>query len=395
MPWTCRKDVPSTIYGTETEDNNDAGLKRLVTELKARKLVTVSADQEGILEALADFGVRPSAQYDAPGLEASRLFDRSDGTDYYYLFNNGKSELSTTVNFEGDGVPFILDAWTGEVIPAAKYTAAGGSVAIPVILSGEESKIVAICATSAQSGFPVPEDRHVVSVSGGSVFYKNGKIVFQSNDPGKHNIDFSDGSRKTVAVGKSMKVMDLSGGWDLTLYSFGPDDSPANLDEKKELIDPTRSKRTKLVYKDISLVPWNMLPATDAQLAQLSTIFKKVGGMKDVSGIGYYTRSFTLPADWKEEHGAVLNFDHGEDMVTKITVNDHVVDRIDQLGDRLDIGDYLKAGENTLEIKLDTTVKNRVSLEIGPPTQANPENTGNTDNGLTSVRLVPYAQVVL
>jgi len=395
LPVVIYQEAPSTVYGTETADNNDADLQRLVAQLEGRRQVAVASDQEGILAALAGFGVRASAQHDAPGLEVSRLFDRSDGTDYYYLFNNGKGDLSTTASFEGDGVPYIMDAWTGEAIPVARYTANGGSIAIPVALSGEESKILAICATPSQSGFPTPEDRHVVSVSGGSVLYKKGRMVFQSNDAGSHAIGFSDGSQQTVAVEKSMGAVDLSGGWDLTLYSFGPDDSPENLDERKELIDPTRSRRTELVYRNISLVPWNALPAADAQLSQLSTIFKTVTGMKDVSGIGYYTRSFTLPADWEKQHGAVLYFGHGEDMVTKVSVNGQVMDRIDQLGDRLDIGDCLEAGENTIEIKLDTTVKNRVSLEIGPPTRANPENTGNTDNGLTSVRLVPYTETAL
>ena len=61
-----------------------------------------------------------------------------------------------------------------------------------------------------------------------------------SNMVGTDTVKFSDGTTKEITIDETMAEIDLSGeGWNLQLDSYGPDDSPENLDENGELIDPT------------------------------------------------------------------------------------------------------------------------------------------------------------
>jgi len=186
--------------------------------------------------------------------------------------------------------------------------------------------------------------------------------------------------------------LDINSGWDLQLDSFGPDDSTANLDAKGEMINPTRSKRTTLNYPGTDLVSWNQLTVSEQQLAELSTPFAQVEGMVDISGIGYYRTSFDLPANWNNT-GATLRIAHGEDMITRVTVNGQVFDRLDQLRDELDIGDSLKAGANDIEIKIDSTLRNRISLETGNVKAFFVTGELKADVGLTGLTIQPYREV--
>jgi hypothetical protein len=180
--------------------------------------------------------------------------------------------------------------------------------------------------------------------------------------------------------------------WSLRLESFGPDDSANNLDEKGEMIDPTRHKRTVLEFTDIGLQPWNELSVAESDLSSLGSKFNAVTSMSDVSGIGHYSRSFTLPAEWESTRG-ILRIAHGEDMITAVTVNGVTLDRINQFVDEVDLLDTLRPGEdNVIEIKLDTTLRNRISLETGSFKPRYVTGELQTANGLTSVVLEPYRQ---
>lgn len=83
--------------------------------------------------------------------------------------------------------------------------------------------------------------------------------------------------------------------------------------------------------------------------------------MSQVSGIGRYSNTFQLPASWTGADGALLSLTHGNgDMVVAVTVNGHTVNTIDQVTNTVDVGPYLQSGANTIVVKLDTNLGNRV-----------------------------------
>jgi hypothetical protein len=81
--------------------------------------------------------------------------------------------------------------------------------------------------------------------------------------------------------------------------------------------------------------------------------------------------------------GALLSFTHSNgDMVVAVTVNGHPIDTIDQVTSTVDAGPYLQPGANTIEVKIDTNLGNR----IGRATQT---------YGLTGVSFQPYTETAV
>jgi hypothetical protein len=101
--------------------------------------------------------------------------------------------------------------------------------------------------------------------------------------------------------------------------------------------------RKAMVELDLQgLKPWPEIPA-----------------LQNASGIGTYTATVDLPTGWSGAHGAVLSLGEVFDTFT-LTVNGKGVP-IDQISAVADIGSYLKAGRNTITVRVATTLNNRLA----------------------------------
>lgn len=81
--------------------------------------------------------------------------------------------------------------------------------------------------------------------------------------------------------------------------------------------------------------------------------------LKDVSGVGTYTTNFELPADWKSGLGAVLQLGEVLDSFT-LSVNGNKIP-VNQIGATAEVGQYLQGGTNDIEVRVATTLNNRLS----------------------------------
>ena len=113
--------------------------------------------------------------------------------------------------------------------------------------------------------------------------------------------------------------------------------------------------------------------------------------MSQVSGIGTYTTTFTLPEGWTDANGAYLQVGSTNGSIALIYVNGELASGIDTRTLRVDISDQLVEGENTIEVKLATTLTNRM-LERGYSQGSwNEEFPTVQDYGMTGeVSIVPY-----
>lgn len=373
LPVILKNSDPNRIYGTEKGEDTIANLVAAMNTLKGLDNVkSVSTDEE-LFAALDGLGISSSARYaSASGLEASHRQDSAG--DYYYLFNdNSEAAMKTRVTLEGTGVPYQLDAWTGEIRPIAEYTAADGSVTIDLELDAKNAVIIAVAPAGGE--FPAVQDKHAVSSSGGTVSYCGGAVTHRAGEAGSYSVKLSDGTTASINVGAVKPAVSLTN-FDLSLESWGPDEAVND-------VNPTSSKKTTLNFADIGLTAWSELPVTQAQLNDLG-----VAGMADVSGIGRYTTTFALPENWSEQDGANLVFSvHENDMLVSVTVNGTTLDCIDTFASSLDLGHFLKAGENTLTIQIDSTLTNRFNA-----THSTADRTGH---GLISASIEPYFETNL
>ena len=427
----------SSIYGTDSATDSVASLAAAYSNLltvtyNGQSIVKVVSNQQEVLDDLATRNLAADSAYNQSGLETTHYLDGVDGTDYYYLYNNtqpnnsgmvnpgnGKNfktgEIQTAVTLKGTGTPYALDAATGTITPIASYTVNdNGTITVPVFLSGAESVIIAIAENIAE--FPAAPTVHALCTTDGDVVYTNNQLVFKADEAGTYHIQLSDGTTKTVVVEASPSdyVVDTTG-WTLDFTSYAPDRTAGNLDTAGFNItsttytlykDPSATIRTNVIFNNVSLGDIGDISASSEQLTAMD-----IDSMKNVSGTGYYTKTISLPSDWDNSTGAILDLSYHRDEVTAIIVNGTDVGLVSNITDQVDIGKYLVAGqENIIKIKIATNLVNRTLYEnpwagdgttydvLGTGTGGKPVQLGLTSrnaNGLTAVSLLAYKNVVL
>ncbi|MFT4082219.1 MAG: glycosyl hydrolase [Nocardioides sp.] len=362
------------VYGTGGSGASgaaaaDAELAAALTSLEDQDNVVLAPTQKEVRALLGSAGVQPDAAHSLAGLETSHRSDSSG--EYYYLYDaDTANAVDGPVTLTGSGTPYLLDASTGEVTPVTDYTRSGDKVTLDVDLAARNSEIVGLITdTTGLTKAPAP---HAVATTAGSVVLADGKLALRTEAAGSATVTLSDGTTRTVTSVAPPSAVDLGDGWSLDLDSWGPD-ADANV------VDPTLSAVSHVSFDDVSLGSWNDLAATSAQLDTLG-----VDSMAEVSGIGTYSRSFTLPASWTSADGYRLRLDHGDgDDIASVTINGHVIDSVNQFTNTVDVGKWLKAGANTISIKLDTSLGHRAGT--------------STDQtyGLSGIEVTPYVDTLL
>ncbi len=396
----------SKVYGSNVED--DAVLAEKFAELLEMDNVIQANSVEDVKQALADVNVTPYAQYETAQLETTMYTDKADGSNYYYMYNNAYPENSgmmgndqaseykgeekaikdAVITLAGKGVPYKLDTHTGEITQVGAYIVNDDNTVTFEMdeLYGGDSVIY--CVTEDTENFPA-ESIYVTEADGDVVRTEDG-VALRSNEAGSYTFTLSDGTEASADVEKILDTLDLTdASWNLLIHSYGPGE-----DEN----DPSVSKITDVDFGEQKLGKWKDIAATEDQLNELG-----VTDMLYVSGVGEYTTTVTLPEDWSDTTGAYLDVTYGKDQIGEITINGTALDA-NNASDRVDLGGYLVSGENTLTIKLSTTLYARMyaansgyeGRDFGMGTGfMQPEDPEAFYDGLLSVTLTPYTQVAI
>ena len=323
---------PNQVYGTSRGDNTDEAVAAKFSELLTKDNV-YGVDEDDILTARTELleilqaTVTPSASYDCQGLEVTSLVDDSDGTNYYFFFNEkdlnyeeaGESSsggfnpgmgsdyskkdfsaLTTAVTLKGTGTPYLVDPMTGEITPVAEYTVLeDGRVQFDLSMEALNTMIVAV--TENTTDFPAPVAQVKEATGEGELVYVDGETLYRSETSGDSAvISYADGSWKTAAVGEVPAKIELGGDtlWNLDIESWGPD---AEVNE----YDPSLSKKVNITAGETALKLWKELTISEEELAKTGASSAEV-----LSGIGTYTKTITLPDTWPDDMGATLTFEH-------------------------------------------------------------------------------------
>lgn len=362
---------PNKTTGNTPQD--DAALKAVIAELLALDNVHQVADQAAVPGKLAEIGVQPAADpSEESGLLSVRRVDEATGTDYFFLYNQGMvgapsgnpagyqynfeggwacvtpgittgcvdqgEPVAMEIALEGDGYPFRLDASSGEITPIAEYRVEGDRVVVPLQLGVDEDTIIALADDPVRFGGNAP-GVHVTSTeaNGGAVVDADGRVVVRADAQGNYSTALSDGRTVSTPVGQVVPSVDLSTAtWRLDVEDW----KPAN--DYATTFGPAATETDKSVVSvEIdALKPWREIP-----------------GLENASGIGTYSTSFDLPK-WGKTDGAYLDLGRVFDTYT-LTVNGEPVP-VDQLDTRVDVTEYLVQGENAIEVRVASTLINRL-----------------------------------
>lgn len=333
LPIVVLGDWTHAISTGQVSAVESAAVAATVTELLAQPTVRVVSDQLQIPDALAQLGVRPAVQYASSTLMTVHRVE--GGTDLYYLANARHAENRKLVPIDQtvlltagspDAVPFRLDAWTGAVTRIAEFTRQGNAVSVRVELNPGESTVVAL----ADPGWgDEPAAVQIVSSDADSVSVQGRTVRLRASVAGPVQATTADGDTLTASIGPVVAPFDLTQ-WSLDVEDWRPGATTTSI-----------SKPTVSLELD-GLVSWSALPA-----------------VQDASGIGHYSTTFVLPQSWNPDCGAVLDLGTVNDTF-RVWVNGHRVAPAGMLTSRLDLGDLLRAGENTLEVEVATSLINRL-----------------------------------
>ena len=361
LPVIFLGNAPATASNTRS---TDADIAAATEALLAMDNVAQVATQEEALARLAELGVKPYAAYAQADLRTLMRED-ADGSRYYYLYNNSEEDIAVPVTFSGSGTPYILNAWDGSVTPVAGYAASETGVTTTLYMDANDAIIVAL--TEDTEAFPAPVDNAIVSANVEAVTV-DGEAALRVRESGTVTAEYADGAtvEQEVTVAEPIDL-DI---WDLTIESWGPDKSTEAIADTVKV--PVEIGETELKV-------WAELSVSDEQLESAG-----LASMQDIAGIGTYT----IEVELEQLDGAFLVLEHDDDMVTSILVNGEPVSDLAANSERYDLGSSLVEGTNTIEIKLASTLLNRIRPEDGMFATQEPGV-----YGITSVQIVPYALV--
>jgi hypothetical protein len=322
---------------------------------------TRSVAEAGVGAALAELGVVRDVEHaDSTVMHVRRVLG---DVDLYYLANARHAENRRLNRVTQDvwltatdrrSVPYLLDAWTGDVTPVAGYQRDGDRVRVAVDLVPGQSTIVVLAE---------PEDRvPAVVASSGPVRREGRSVVLRATAAGAQSATTAAGRTVTTTVDRVRDPI-VPSSWELTVEDWQPGSSATST------VRPT--KRVTLT----ALVPWSQVP-----------------GLEDVSGIGRYRTVVDLGRDWDDDRdGALLELGEVTDTF-QVSVNGRRLAPCDPLDTTVDLGHALRRGRNVIEVEVASTLLNRLRT-VTPAVYG---VAARQAYGLLGpVRLVPYVEAQL
>lgn len=335
LPIILIGEAPADVPGLQQLEARRATLHSAYAQLAQYRNVVRVADEAAALAALPATGLKPALGYS----KVSRvlgLMREAGRTNYYYFLNDTDADNALSVSLRGTGTPLRINLWDGTVEPVPLYAQQDGRTEIPLRFRGSEAIVLALTSDPALC---TPPAAHATA-SDAELCYVNGKLAVRATGAGRYGALLGDGTAASVEVEAVAAPRELAN-WSLSVESWAPGASA------------TETRKSTIEVALPALTAWTNIPALHA-----------------VSGIGRYRTTANVPAVgpgqglWLEL-GAVGG-------TYRVLVNGKPLPPGNQFYPRLDIGRYLKAGDNTIEVEIGTTLNNvllanHITSHFGPP----------------------------
>lgn len=291
---------------TGHNDGNDEELAKVVEEIKALENVRVVESEADTYEALQELGVRPRAEQVTSNENILTAMRKADDASYLYAYNymyEETEDYTGQISVDGTYIPYVLDTWSGEV--------------------------------SALAGYEVTDGRTILNID-----LAPGDTVVYVLEPSE--------TAETVEAAESSEEHISLTGWNLTVDSYEAGEKIERTEENPE----TGVTTTEVTYD----TNHNMIEAGTLEELVAWKDIPAVG--ENVSGIGIYTNTFELPEDWDNTQRSIYFSADSINLGTaSVYVNGEKVSvNMDKM--EADLSDAAKAGENTIEVRVTSSLKN-------------------------------------
>lgn len=317
---------------TPFNDGSDAALVEVMDELRGLDTVReasvadmpaggyFSSDPGGyddnVLEQLQDLGVAPYSGFTEPNLQLlTQTRQDVDGNQYLYVYNYDdgsyahnshreeirNAEIGTNIKTDivqnGQYIPYLIDAWTGEVTEIADYEWRDGKTVVPIDLDYNDVELLAFEKVDAQK-------LHVVSTNADTAYTTPDGVIARAGQSGEVSMELSNGDtyEEAVTVPDAYDITD----WDLTVESWRPHGEAGDL-VRTETVDGVTTTNRKTSTE---------ITRIDAHLDTLETWdnIPEIG--QAVSGTGHYEATF----DWDAAAASGAYLDFGDSLEESMEV---------------------------------------------------------------------------
>ncbi|MDQ7905692.1 glycosyl hydrolase [Phytohabitans sp. ZYX-F-186] len=316
LPVVFVGDLPSATPGFHDAAARDAELRRVIGQLAKRPTVHRVAELDAVPGLLARLGVRPAAAHATDSADVLSVRRTDPTTDFYYLFNQRSWAAEQRLTLTGEGWPYELDTWTGEITPLTDYRRTRDGVVVDVALEPADTKVIAL-STRRDETF-----RWTAATERGPTVARN------------------DGLAPVLLDDWTLQVESWSRG-----ASGLPGDTTRTSLRAVPLVAGERG----------ALPPWSAITPANGYDVDLG----------DASGVGTYTSTFTLDRSWGGVRTAYLDLGAVVDTAT-VTVNGTRIPALNPQDPRhIEVGHLLRPGENTMTVRVSSTLLNAVRVAPG------------------------------
>lgn len=298
---------------------------------------------DSLLKALDALSVKPRVQAaSSPPGAAKDLYTvwRSDqASEYLFLYNKGRlATYNITIAANEDKIPRKLNAWTGEQEAITMYSRSSAGINVHITLQRHQTAIIALDARTSQD--------HVVSHSDNvaKVSYESGKISVLVHDTHLASLTLSNGHTQDIPplpenINTTLPEIEI-GPWNLTLESWAPGPSDLKSESDKQLLH---------LGLQAALLPWSKIPQ-----------------VQNVSGVGIYTATLTLPSLRQLPHEQTATVIHFGPVLNTLRawINGKQLPPVDIFDAQLDISNYLIPGNNSIRVETASTLFNAVKARV-------------------------------
>jgi hypothetical protein len=322
--------LPIMLYGgLPTLIASPNGLAQAQAQLQSITLLrnVYEVSTGSIASAVAAAGILPLTKVNSNGTWYTYWREDNKAKDSYIFVYNDGAYSEGTISFASTRTPYLLDAWTGDQIPALQYTVDLSYTTIPFKLAQGQSLIVAFFS-SKPSGTPSAYITSAPSTILGYSYSKSeGLIAKLPKSATQSTIKTSDRKTFNLPAQDIPAVFSLNN-WTLIAEKWGP---------SSNLSDIETTIKTNTTYTLQSLTSWQY-----------------ISGLANASGVGYYNTTFF----WNDTStSAIINF--GRIVHTlRVKINGHQLPPLDYSSPKSDITQFLVHGINYVDAVAATTMFN-------------------------------------
>ncbi|MFX1410493.1 MAG: glycosyl hydrolase [Promethearchaeota archaeon] len=313
------KKLPSKQNGFLDYEENDQKIDKIINDLiKSEKAYFLKDINEVPAFLERTLNVKPNLKYEEQQSTIYYIHKKTKGSDYYFLRHCTNKPKTVSIIFpEGNKMPFILNPWTGEMKLAAQYNKLKDTIKMDLYFEAYGSIIIEFKKSRKEIHAlesPIKMERI------------NNKILGCIDSSGEFLIKLSNKTERIINSQNELFTSIHIENWHL----------------KTELRD----------YQG------NIEPI-EIDLEELND-WRDISKLKYCSSRAFYTSKFNLNDNYtSEDLQLILSIGRVHD-VALVKVNGNALKPLLVYPYEIDISNYVYIGENTIEIEIIPTIRNRL-----------------------------------